>query len=510
MKLYPIVLVIFLAACSHSQGPVFRGVSSSETFKNPVFQGAAPFADPAIIRAQDGLYYAYATQSRNKGHIENVQVLSSRDLVSWEKLPDALPRKPLWADKRQNFWAPHVAYIGGKYLMYISAEQNELGYCIGVGVAQNPAGPFENFKRLVCGPSFKNIDPMSFVDPQTHRVYLFWGSGHFPLIAQEMTADGMAFAENSSKITVLENLREPRGTLEEKGWTYAFGTQMGHEDKPSTVQAMRSKDKIRWEKLPDAMPLRPLWASGKPDHWAPQVVKKGKNYLMYLAVETVDKKFCLSVARARKPEGPYAVVRKLECSKEFKLVNPYLKELRGQEVLVWEHPTAKKLVYRELDPQGLGFSSKLSGGKVSMDHLTLAFRRSGYENLVEGAWVTHKHGYYYLYYSGDDCCSEDAHYAVSVARARHPLGPYEKNGVILKGNHRWKGPGHNSVIEDGKGSEWILYHAIPAEKFHIRVNEKEKEVNRVLLLDKIDYSDTKWPVLRSLHPRSTVEEKPSP
>ena len=48
-----------------------------------------------------------------------------------------------------------------------------------------------------------------------------------------------------------------------------------------------------------------------------------------------------------------------------------------------------------------------------------------YQRLVEGAWVTRKDGYYYLFYSGDNCCGANAHYAVMVARSRSATGPFE-------------------------------------------------------------------------------------
>ena len=41
-----------------------------------------------------------------------------------------------------------------------------------------------------------------------------------------------------------------------------------------------------------------------------------------------------------------------------------------------------------------------------------------YQRLVEGAWVHRRDGWYYLFYSGDNCCGPNAHYATLVARSR--------------------------------------------------------------------------------------------
>ena len=64
-------------------------------YTNPVLD--QDFPDPAIIRASDGYYYAYATQTFRDGEWINIQVARSADLIHWEHLGDALPEKPEWA-----------------------------------------------------------------------------------------------------------------------------------------------------------------------------------------------------------------------------------------------------------------------------------------------------------------------------------------------------------------------------------------------------------------------------
>ena len=49
-----------------------------------------------------------------------------------------------------------------------------------------------------------------------------------------------------------------------------------------------------------------------------------------------------------------------------------------------------------------------------------------YERLIEGAFVVYHDPYYYLFYSGDNCCAMPANYAVMVARSRNATGPFEK------------------------------------------------------------------------------------
>ena len=80
------------------------------SYANPVID--ADFPDPAVLKAPDGFYYAYATQTERGGGMINIQVARSRDLVAWDHLGDALPAKPGWASRTQDFWAPHVVRHG--------------------------------------------------------------------------------------------------------------------------------------------------------------------------------------------------------------------------------------------------------------------------------------------------------------------------------------------------------------------------------------------------------------
>ncbi|MEP7316146.1 MAG: family 43 glycosylhydrolase [Sphingomicrobium sp.] len=173
----------------------------SATHSNPVLD--SDFPDPAVIRAPDGLYYAYATQTERDGKMVKIQIARSPDLVRWQHLGDALPAKPVWASKTQDFWAPHVARDGARYIMYYSAKPDDAderkGLCLAVATATSPAGPFVDVgKPLLCGETFVNIDPMAYDDPATGKRLLYWGSGFKPIKVQELAADRVSFAAGST------------------------------------------------------------------------------------------------------------------------------------------------------------------------------------------------------------------------------------------------------------------------------------------------------------------------
>lgn len=227
------------------------------------------FPDPAILKAKDGYYYAYATQtSDEQGRTTNLQVARSKDLQHWEHLGEALPKKPVWASKTQKIWAPHVAEFFAKadtktgqnatrYILYYSADPNTLtGLCLAVATASSPTGPFvDGGKPLVCGKGFVNIDPMQFVDPSTNEAYLFWGSGFGPIKVQKLSEDRLQFAKGSAAIDLVfpnpdktsanfQKLVEGAWVMQNDGWNYLFfsGDNCCEPDPHYAVMVARSRN----------------------------------------------------------------------------------------------------------------------------------------------------------------------------------------------------------------------------------------------------------------------------
>ena len=350
LALAVVILVAGIAGSVLAVGPVRDrlGLGTAEAgtpYRNPVIN--ADFADPAIMRASDGMYYAYATQTLLEGSTVNIHVARSRDLVHWKLLGDALPIPPAWSVSKQNLWAPDVVEQHGRYIMHLSVEPDKSdGMCIAVATSRKPTGIFRDVgKPLLCGPGISDIDPMAFHDPQTGKNLLFWGSGGSPIRVQELTADWLHFKPHTT----------PRDVL-------------------------------------------------------------------------------------------------------------------------------------SADPQ------------------------FAYENLIEGAWVHYRRGYYYLYYSGDACCGSTAHYAVMVARSRHATGPYVKmakalhrpSSTIVIANQRWNAPGHNSVITDKMGEDWLVYHAVDLKNATIGSTGASR---RPMLIEHIRYRGG-WPYIEGSHPSSTEQTGP--
>lgn len=166
------------------------------------------FPDPVVIKAADGQYYAYATQGFTETQtpqLINFQIATSTDLKTWTYIGEALPKKPSWAKQGQSFWAPHVHVANNQYYFFYSAERDGEAdeKCLAVAVSKSPRGPFADSGRpLLCGSGYENIDPMLFVDPQSKKPYLFWGSMKKPIRAQELDPSLLKFASGSKRIEI--------------------------------------------------------------------------------------------------------------------------------------------------------------------------------------------------------------------------------------------------------------------------------------------------------------------
>ena len=64
---------------------------------------------------------------------------------------------------------------------------------------------------------------------------------------------------------------------------------------------------------------------------------------------------------------------------------------------------------------------------------------------------------------------------------------------MLARNAAWLAPGHNSVVTDAAGHDWLAYHAIDVRPASAtRADTTQSYAPRLLLLDRLEYQDG-WP-----------------
>jgi len=163
------LLIVLAAACA---GSAFAAKPISRDFA----------ADPSVHRF-DGKYYLYATndQANSGKYWDSVdwRLLTSSDLATWSDEGPFLKAAIFkWAGPGAKAWAPAAAQRNGKYYFYAPVG----GKQIGVAVADNPRGPFEDAigKALVESPRDANagdepIDPAIFVDDDG-QAYMYFGT----------------------------------------------------------------------------------------------------------------------------------------------------------------------------------------------------------------------------------------------------------------------------------------------------------------------------------------------
>lgn len=250
---------------------------------------------------------------------------------------------------------------------------------------------------------------------------------------------------------------------------YAYATQSEHDGTTENIQLAVSTDLLHWKYIGDAMPQKPQWASSTQDFWAPHVLYNAglRKYILFYSGKNNDTAFdkCIGVAFASKPEGPFIPEKEpLLSAKGFVDIDP---------MAIVDPKTKKKYLF-----WGSGFQpvhvQEMSNdwkhflkGSLAKNAVFPGTEKK-YTILIEGSWVDYNNGYYYLYYSGDNCCGEGANYAVMVARSKNITGPYTTlaktkgigSSAILEKDSSLLAPGHNSIVKDQNGNKWIAYHAI--------------------------------------------------
>ncbi|MCP8967959.1 family 43 glycosylhydrolase [Ectobacillus ponti] len=277
-------------------------------YQNPVFEPV--FADPSVIKGEDGYYYAYGTEDDwGDGHGPHVvPILRSKNLVDWKFHRDAFEVKPGWKEGGGGLWAPDISkHKDGKYYMYYSVSiWGDPNPAIGVATADSPGGPFTDQGQLFTSDSIgvdNSIDPQFFQDDDG-KSYLFWGSFH-GIYGIELSADGLKTV--GEKFQVADTQYEAPYVIKRDGKYYFFGSAgscCDGENSTYHVNVGRS-DSIK-EPFKDAKGVSLLQGGGTtvlafnekkgkngkqfvgPGHNAIVTDAAGKDWILYHAIDADD------------------------------------------------------------------------------------------------------------------------------------------------------------------------------------------------------------------------------
>lgn len=293
------------------------------------------------------------------------------------------------------------------------------------------------------------------------------------------------------------------------------------------VPTYRSTDLTHWTYVNDAFPTRPAWVGSANGIWAPDVVyragergRPGTWYLYYAASDTPSASAAtgggsaVGVATSSSPTGPWTDSGGPVVAPQTAANGTGQRWAFDPEVI-----TDKGTTY-------LYFGSYFGGVNVrtlSADGLRsdpASERQIAIDNRYEGAYLMRHDGWWYFMGSATNCCNGAlTGYGVFVARSRSPLGPFtDQDGVAItstrvggtpllaQNGNRWVGTGHNTVVTDLAGQDWIIYHAV--DRGDPYYAGQPTYTKRPALIDPLDWRHG-WPVVRGgAGPSDTVQPGP--
>jgi serine/threonine protein kinase len=216
----------------------------------------------------------------------------------------------------------------------------------------------------------------------------------------------------------------------------------------------QSSDLEAWQRIGWIFPAghKPAWATG--NYWSPELHPTPDGIAAYFSMRVAGGRNAIGVATASTIAGPYTD--------------------RGAPLLAPEHGASDAHVLIDGDRRYLYFKDEGHPSAIAMQALAadgvtvqgeptqvLVATREWEHDNVEAPWVVQAGGYFYLFYTGSQYC--DPSYAIGVARARTPSGPFEKlPQPIVVGDADWLAPGHTSVTDGPSGERYLVYHAYRA------------------------------------------------
>ncbi|ADO72201.1 family 43 glycosylhydrolase [Stigmatella aurantiaca] len=278
--------------------------------------------------------------------------------------------------------------------------------------------------------------------------------------------------------------------------------------KQHLIPMLKSTDLVDWTYAGDAFTAPPEWAQPTTDLWAPEIEYFGGKYHLYYSV--VDSKSggnAIGVATSDGPLGPWTHAAK-------PVVEPHEAPCCGDERRRWaidpEVITAEdgaRYIYYGSYFGGISVRRLSEDGLASDPYTQVEVTVA---NRYEATSIIPHDGYYYLLASATDCCVGPlTGYSVFAGRSRSPYGPFvDREGIRLTdarvggtpvlglNGNRWVGTGHNTVLTDSGGQQWLLYHAVDRDNAYLGTEPgQERFTQRFLMMDALDWVDG-WPTVR--------------
>jgi arabinan endo-1,5-alpha-L-arabinosidase len=243
-----------------------------------------------------------------------------------------------------------------------------------------------------------------------------------------------------------------------------------------------SPDLKEWELRGGVFSARPAWTHDEIPRadslWAPDISYFNGKYHLYYSVSTFgSNRSCIGLATnptldSTSPDYGWADEGKViesHLADNWNAIDPNLiVDENGQPWLAFgSFWTGIKM--RQIDPA----TGKPSSDDEELYSLARRDQIPDTSGAIEAPFIIRHEDYYYLFVSFDFCCKGTlSTYKIMVGRASEVTGPYyDQEGtemlsgggtLVLEGNERWRGPGHNAVLQEADGDK-LVYHAYDAQ-----------------------------------------------
>jgi beta-xylosidase len=243
-----------------------------------------------------------------------------------------------------------------------------------------------------------------------------------------------------------------------------------------------STDQVNWTPQGHILPraAQPAWAVS--DFWAPEIHHVGTHWVAYFSArDRATSLLSIGAAYADAATGPFtALGAPLVQQAGIGLIDASeFTDTDGTPYLLWKVDGVEVGNPTPIHAQALAADGlSLAAG----DPTTLITDDQAWEaGDTEAPWMILHGGVYYLFYSGN--VYYNAGYAIGVASAPSPLGPFTKaNEPILVSGGAWVGPGHCSVLDEPDGT-YVIYHA------WVQGHVNGPGDGRLVLVDRIEWAN---------------------
>lgn len=176
---------------------------------------------------------------------------STVDMVNWTYLGTPLTPKTFsnWANQDNGCWASQCVERNGKWYWYVTGKHKNGGHdCIGVAVANSPAGPYKDALNKPLVQGWGKIDPTVFID-DNGQAYLYYGNNNLWYVKLNKGMTSFSGDEVSVNVKNETAFGPHKGTNDD-------GTPKTNFEEASWIYKRNGKYYLEYA------------AGGVPEHWA--------------------------------------------------------------------------------------------------------------------------------------------------------------------------------------------------------------------------------------------------